>query len=167
MSKDGASPMVLHKTSKGNAFLSHATGEIRDAHERCLFCKSWRLEALGIGIERAHDAVRKLIPDSKIFRIDKDTTTTYRQIRSEVEKFYSVTGSVLLGTEVAIPHLTTPIEHGAVISADSFLSLPEWRITERVFSFMLAIREISQISFTVQTRKVGAQVLEKIGRAHV
>ncbi len=159
MSKDGTSPMVLHKTNKGNAFLSHATGEIRDAHERCLSCKSWRLEALGIGIERAYDAVEELIPNSKIFRVDKDATKTYRQVQSEIEKFYETAGTVLLGTELAIPHLTTPIEHGAVISADSFLSLPEWRITERVFSFMLAIREISQISFTIQTRKVGAQVL--------
>src|SRR3989344_2743048 len=39
-SEDKITPMVLQKTERGNAFVSHRTGEMRSAHERCRECKS-------------------------------------------------------------------------------------------------------------------------------
>ena len=152
--------MLLQKTEHGNAFVSHRTGEMRSAHERCRECKSWRLEAIGIGIERCYDAISDIVDSSHIFEISKDKTPTHRRVISTVDKFYNTPGSVLVGSELALPYLTKSFEHGAIVSADALLSLPEWRIPERVFSIILTIRELSSKTFMVQTRKKDRKVLE-------
>jgi len=158
MSEDGTVPMVLQKTEHGNAFVSHRTGEMRSAHERCNVCKSWRLEALGIGIERTLEAVETLIDERMIFIVDKDKTPTHRKVQAVVDRFYSTPGAVLLGTELAIPYLQKPIENSGIVSADSLLSLPEWRITARVFSLILSMREITTKHMLVQTRKAETDI---------
>src|SRR3989344_3750340 len=160
MSEDKTTPMVLQKTEHGNAFISHRTGEMRSAHERCRECKSWRLETIGIGIERCYDALSEFINPSHIFEVSKDKTATHRRVLSVVQKFYTTPGSILIGTELVLPYLTKPFEHSGVISADALLSLPEWRIPERVFSLILTIRELSTKTFLIQTRKKNEKVFE-------
>lgn len=156
----GNSPMVLHKGPRGNVFVSHVSGEIRDAAERCKVCQSWRLEALGIGVERVVEELARLFPAIKPFRVDRDTTTTHKQIKSVIKEFYASPGGVLVATERALAYLDEPIEHSAIVSIDSLLSLPEWKVSERTFSLLLKIRSISQKSYLVQTRKTDQSIIE-------
>ncbi len=160
MSEDNSTPMVLHKTTSGNIFVSHRSGETRSADERCHTCKSWRLEALGIGTQRTYEAVYKEFPKTPIFRIDKDTTKTHKQVLLEIRKFYETDGAILLGTEMVIPYLIKPIENCAIVSIDSLLSIPQWKITERIFSIILTIRGITEKKFLIQTRRSGNEILD-------
>ena len=163
----GASPMVLHKSPAGNVFVSHVTGEIRSAHERCKVCESWRLEALGIGTERVADEIAKLFPALKQFRVDQDSTTTHKQTEQTVRNFYATPGSVLIATERVLAYLDESIEHSAVVSIDSLLSLPEWKVSERTFSLLLKIRSISQKSYVVQTRKADQSIIENALKGNI
>ncbi len=160
MSEDNSTPMVLYKASSGNIFVSHRTGETRSANERCHVCKSWRLEALGVGTQRTYEAVCKEFPDTPIFRIDKDTTKTHKQVLLEIAKFYKTNGAILLGTELAIPYLTKPVDNSIIVSIDSLLSIPQWKITERIFSIILTIRGMTEKNLFIQTRRSGNEILD-------
>jgi len=160
-------PMVLHRSPSGNVFVSHVTGEVRDAHERCKVCQSWRLEALGIGVERVEAELEAAFPALKLFRVDQDAAATHKQTRSALRKFYATPGSALIATERVLAYLSDSVEHSAVISIDSLLSLPEWKVSERTFSLLLKIRAITQKSYLVQTRKADQSIIVQALKGNV
>ena len=104
--------------------------------------------------------LRRKIPALKIFRVDKDKTSTPKRALAEVQNFYASPGSVLLGTEMALPYLDKKIENTAVASLDSLFSLPDFRIHERILHLLLQIRNLTGSSLLVQTRVPREKILE-------
>ena len=153
------SPMALHKTSKGNVFFDHRTGEIRSAAERCKNCGSWRLTALGGGIELIEEQVRERFPDATVLRIDSDSIKKPTDAQLVADAFYETPGSILIGTEMALPYLTKPFEHAAIASIDSLLAIPHYNTEARMFALLLTIRALAQETFLIQTRKVDQRAI--------
>jgi primosomal protein N' len=157
-----SSPVVLHtsKDSGRNFFMCHMCGERRSADETCKNCGSWRLTALGIGIERVEEEIKAKFPGIDLFKIDSDTTSTDKQIKEVLEKFKSKPGSILIGTELALAHLREKIDHVAVASMDSLFSLPDFRIPEKVMYALVRLRGLASKSIIVQTRRPEEKVFE-------
>ncbi|MBL7045723.1 MAG: hypothetical protein ISR99_01695 [Parcubacteria group bacterium] len=153
-------PMVLHKTSRGNIFVCHQNGEIRSAAERCVHCGGWKLTALGAGIQLIEEQVKNIAPNSKVFRVDKDTTNTPKKVKEKMDEFYATPGSVLIGTEMALPYLAMPIENTAIAAIDSVLAIPDYRIEAKVFALLLSIRALTQKKLLVQTRNKDQRVIK-------
>ncbi|NQV93079.1 hypothetical protein HQ403_01100 [Candidatus Kaiserbacteria bacterium] len=153
-------PMVLHKTSKGNIFYCHQNGEVRSANERCRVCGGWKLVALGGGIQLVEEQLKERFPKHVFFRVDSDITSTYKKARVVIEEWQNTPGSVLLGTEMALSHIEEPIEHIAISSIDSLLSIPDFKIETRIFSTLLTLRSLAQQSFLLQTRNPEQKVLK-------
>ncbi|MDP6387813.1 MAG: primosomal protein N' [Candidatus Pacebacteria bacterium] len=160
-------PAVLHNTSKGNRFLCHACGASRSANERCKTCASWKLETLGIGIQLVEKKLKEAFPENQIFVIDKDATSTHKQVRAVVEKFYTAEGAVLLGTEMALSYLDRAVTYSAVASIDSLFSLPEWRMPEKILSLLLKVKEITEKEMLIQTRKPNQKVFEYAAKGNL
>lgn len=160
VSKFSDAPMVLHKTSKGNIFFCHQNGEVRSANECCRVCGGWKLIALGAGIQLVEEQLQKRFPEYTFFRIDSDVVNTYKKARSIVEEWQNTPGSVLLGTEMALSHLNEPVEHVAIASIDSLLSIPDFEIETKIFSILLILRSLAQQSFLLQTRNPEQSVLK-------
>ena len=159
-SSDSDTPMVLHKTSKGNIFYCHQNGEVRSANERCRICGGWKLVALGAGIQLVEEQLKERFPEHTFFRIDSDTTNTYKKAKAIVTQWQNTPGSVLLGTEMAISHIEDSIEHIAVASIDSLLSIPDFKIETKIFSILLTLRSLAGQSFLLQTRNPEQRVLK-------
>jgi primosomal protein N' len=155
-------PMVLHKTSRGNIFMCHQNGEIRSANECCKKCGSWKLTALGGGIELVEEQLKERLPDAHIFRIDGDSTTTHKQAQKVAESWYDTPGSILIGTEMALPYITEPVENIAVASIDSMLSIPDFKIETKMFSLLLTIRALVEKEFIIQTRNPDQRVIRDV-----
>jgi len=160
------SVLVLHSgggssSERENFFLCHKCGEKRSSLMKCENCSSWKLEGLGIGIERVEAEVKKRFPSVPVFRIDKETTKTTKRVLETVEKFSITPGSILLGTEMSLLFLDRNIENTAVASLDSLFSLPNFRINEKIFSILLKIRSITQSIFLVQTRNIENHLFDK------
>jgi primosomal protein N' (replication factor Y) len=147
-------PTVLHKATIENFFLCHRCGEHRSALEKCRNCQSWRLSAFGIGIEAVEEELKTKFPDIKIFKIDSDSTSTHKKAIDVVTKFYASPGSILLGTEMALLYLKDSLANTAVVSIDSFFSVPDFRINEKVMNILLKIRSLTSRNFLVQTRDI-------------
>ncbi len=162
-----SSHIVLHKTSGENFFLCHRCGERRSAKEVCVNCGGWRLTTLGIGSEFVEERLTELFPDVKIFRIDADTTGTHNKALKIAENFYNSSRSILIGTEMSLLYLTDKIENSAVVSMDTFFSIPDYRINERVLNIILKIRAVTSKSLILQTRDFGQKVFEYAARGNL
>jgi len=158
---------VLHKSEKENFFLCHKCGERRSASEKCSHCNGYRLTTLGIGTELVEEKIKEIYPKGKIYRIDADTTPTHKQALLVAEKFYSSPQSILIGTEMALLYLTEKIETSAVVSMDSFFSIPDFRINERILNILLKMRAITDKNMMIQTRDVTQKIFEYAVRGNL
>jgi primosomal protein N' (replication factor Y) (superfamily II helicase) len=147
-----SAPIVLHGTEQNRHFLCHRCGERRPAEERCRHCNSWRLLPLGIGSEQITAELKDLFPGAEIIQIDKDHTPTSQKAHAAAQRFYNSPGSILVGTELAVGHLTQPLHTSVITSVDSLFSLPDYRIHEKIMSLALRIRSLTTGTFMLQTR---------------
>ncbi len=162
----GAS-VVLHRASPHHLFLCHACGALRDAHETCAHCGSWRLTALGVGIQGVARELRYLFPDLPLFLLDRDHTPTPRAAREAAAQFYATEGAVLLGTEMALRHLATPLPAAGVVSLDALFALPEWNVSERIYGLLTRLQEVVQHTLLIQTRRPDARLLTHVARGTI
>jgi primosomal protein N' (replication factor Y) (superfamily II helicase) len=152
------SPLVVYQTQspnsekKENVFVCNKCGQDKEIADNCPSCGSWRLALLGIGIERIEQELAASFPDLKIFKLDSDTIKTGKKARDLCQKFLASPGSVLLGTEMATHYLQDKIENVAFVGFDSMFSLPDFRISEKVFGLLLRMRELATKRFIIQTR---------------
>lgn len=153
-------PTVLHRSNKENFFLCHRCGERRNALEKCSNCDSWNLTPLGIGMEKVYQELSEKFPKMKIFRIDADNSPTHNVASQTAKKFYESPGSLLLGTEMAFVYLNEKMANTAVVSVDSFFSLPDFRINEKVLNILLKTRSYATKNFLIQTRDTSQKVIE-------
>lgn len=160
--KNCSAPVVLHtsKESGKNFFMCHKCGERRSTEEVCVNCGSWRLTPLGIGIDRVAEELKTKFPGVDVAQIDADTTKTEADIAKALQFFYSKPGTILLGTETALLHLRESIEHVAVVSLDSLLALPDFRIQEKIMYILVRMRNLAIRNMLVQTRKPEEKVFE-------
>jgi primosomal protein N' (replication factor Y) len=162
-----SAPMVLHGKKNAESddpdrvFLCHSCGAERDAEATCSHCGGWRMVPLGIGIEQAEEAIKKSFPDLPVFRIDGDEVASHKEASERASEFFETPGSVLLGTEMALPYLTREVDHIAVLSVNSLLTIPDFRIAERVFRLLLWLRSKARRSITLQTRDTSIPFFEQ------
>ena len=150
-----SSPLVLHKESekaKNAKFICHKCLTEKSAPERCPYCGSWRLKALGIGTQRIAEEITRLFPDFRLFRMDGDTVKTEKQGRAIAVEFAKAEKAILVATEVLFSYALVPVERVGVISVDALFSLPDFRINEKIFGILLKLRVMAKKTFLIQTR---------------
>lgn len=157
-----SAPSVLHQEGKNRFLLCHKCGYKRDVLLKCENCHSWRLEPLGIGIELLEEEIKKIFPEISTIRIDKESAKTPKQIQSKIKKFYENKGSVLIATEMALPYLREEVDNVICASIDSFLSIPDFRINEKMFSLLLKMRSLAKGNFLIQTRYTELKIWQNV-----
>ncbi|MCC6290983.1 hypothetical protein IT398_02870 [Candidatus Nomurabacteria bacterium] len=158
------SPLVLHKE---NVFRCHHCGETRTAEEKCRRCQSWRLRPLGTGIERVARELKLLVPNRAIFQIDSDQTKSPKSAESVSKKFHATSGAILVGTEMALRYLDEKVTHSVVITVDSMLALPDFRINEKVFILLARLRGMTSKEMLIQTRQSENETLTEIAHGQL
>lgn len=155
------SSVTLHKKKeeKENIFICHHCGTKRSAHETCAHCGSWRLEAFGIAIEKIIDEIKEdagVVP----LRIDADETKTEVKVEKVISEFRKK-GGVLVGTEMALEYLEKEeVSYSAIVSLDSLLSIPDFRISERILQIISKTKLLASELFLLQGRDTTLSVIE-------
>lgn len=159
-----SAPVVLYSKKEGdkmqNLFVCHHCGERRDASELCKHCGGWRLMTLGIGTERVFEDIKKLFPKIPIFIMDTEHIKTHQNAVKLRDTFYNTPGSVCIGTEMSLTYLNQKIENAVVISIDSFFSIPDFRMNEKIFHILLQIRALADRKIIIQTRQIKNQIFD-------
>lgn len=161
-------PLVIHKKESANGptqiFVCHGCGLMRvpenNVNETCPNCKGWKLQGVGIGIDRIDDEIAKLFPEIERFILDSDHAKTRAQAKKIIENFEKSDSSVLIATPMALPLLSS-VDNTAIVSIDSLFAIPDIRMSERIFALVLALREKTSGALLIQTRADDTTIFEQ------
>jgi primosomal protein N' (replication factor Y) len=106
----------------------------------CPQCKGHRLRGIGIGTERLEQEIRTLFPETRVARMDRDTTSRRRSHQQILERLESGNIDILVGTQmIAKGHDFPNVTFVGVVSADTSLHFPDFRSSERTFQLLTQV----------------------------
>src|SRR5271165_3687055 len=130
--------MTYHKSR--NRLECHYCGSIQPVPKVCPKCESKYVYFFGEGSEHLEERLRKEFPGARIARLDRDTARTKQQYQETLGAFASGALDILVGTQMlAKGHDFQRVTLVGVISADSSLSLPDFRAAERTFQLLTQV----------------------------
>ncbi len=108
--------------------------------DTCSECKGCRWKAFGAGTERVEEELKKLLPDARIVRMDRDTTSKRGAHMRIFRSMKNKDADILIGTQMVTKGLDLPdITLVGVLLADATLHLPDFRSGERTFQFLTQV----------------------------
>jgi primosomal protein N' (replication factor Y) len=130
--------MTYHKNR--NRLECHYCGSIASVPKQCPKCDSQYIYFFGEGSEHLEERLRQEFPTARVARLDRDTTRTKRQYQQTLGAFAAGALDILVGTQMlAKGHDFQRVTLVGVISADSMLSLPDFRAAERTFQLLTQV----------------------------
>src|SRR5882724_6441750 len=130
--------MTHHKNR--NRLECHYCGSVQSIPKKCPKCDSQYVYFFGEGSEQLEERLRKEFPKARIARLDRDTARTKRQYQETLGAFADGALDILVGTQMlAKGHDFQRVTLVGVISADSSLSLPDFRAAERTFQLLTQV----------------------------
>jgi primosomal protein N' (replication factor Y) len=130
--------MTHHK--QRNRLECHYCGSIQQIPEQCPKCQSKYVYFFGEGSEHLEERLRKEFPGARIARLDRDTARTKKQYQETLGAFSGGALDILVGTQMlAKGHDFQRVTLVGVVSADSSLSLPDFRAAERTFQLLTQV----------------------------
>jgi primosomal protein N' (replication factor Y) (superfamily II helicase) len=130
--------MTYHKSR--NRLECHYCGSLQQVPKQCPNCQSQYVYFFGEGSEHLEERLRKEFPGAHIARLDRDTARTKRQYQETLGAFAGGALDILVGTQMlAKGHDFQRVTLVGVISADSSLSMPDFRAAERTFQLLTQV----------------------------
>ncbi len=130
--------LTYHKTS--NTLRCHYCGYGTKVYKICPECKEESINDLGVGTEKIEEELNKLFPDSKILRMDFDTTSRKGMHEKMIRAFKNHEYDILLGTQIVSKGLDFDnVTLVGVINADTSLNIPDFRSSENTFSLLAQV----------------------------
>src|SRR5699024_7021145 len=122
--------------------------------EKCPSCKSHLISFFGTGTERVEEALKKLMPELKVIRMDVDTTRRKGAHERLLNRFAAGEADVLLGTQMIAKGLDFEnVTLVGVLAAESNLHLPDFRSGEKTFQLL------TQVSGRAGRHKLDVEVI--------
>jgi len=130
-------PMVFHQATE--MAICHYCQHSEGVPDRCPAC-SGKLLLFGMGIQRVENELSRKFSEAKFARVDSDTMTSPKQFRKVFEEFSSGELDILLGTQMVGKGLDFPgVSLVGVLSADTALTMPDFRAAERTFQLIVQV----------------------------
>ncbi len=130
--------MTYHKNR--NRLECHYCGSLQPVPKACPKCQSKYVHFFGEGSEHLEERLRKEFPGARIARLDRDTVRTKQQYQETLGAFASGALDILVGTQMlAKGHDFQRVTIVGVVSADSSLSMPDFRAAERTFQLLTQV----------------------------
>jgi len=122
--------MVYHEQAK--QMVCHHCGMREDIPLSCPKCSGENIKFVGTGTERVEKEVRKLFPDKKVIRIDKDAT----YYKLDISKY-----DIIVGTQLLLKDFKKIDNVGlfGIVSLDIMMRRPDFRMSEKLFQLVSKI----------------------------
>lgn len=146
-------PLVYHRS---DAFMHcHYCGHQRKVPEICTRCKGHNLTLLGAGTQKVEEGLQDILGVPSV-RIDSDTIRGKSAMRAVTASAGKVETQILVGTKMLSRRLTPDIRisMAAILNADSFLDLPDFRAAEKAYHELAAVMDTVEVDgeIVIQTR---------------
>jgi len=130
----------LHLHVSSGALKCHYCGHARAPLTRCPQCRSEKIRNRGAGTERLEEELYRLFPDSRVSRVDADTTSRKGSHARLLADFANSPNHILLGTRMITKGLDFPlVTVVGVVDADSGLYFPDFRAVEETFQLIMQV----------------------------
>lgn len=104
---------------------------------QCMQCGSSSLVSKTFGTEKIEEEVRLLFPKARIARMDLDSTRGKQRFSQLLDELHRQKIDILVGTQMVVKGLDfANVALVGILSADSLLSYPDFRVNERAFQLM-------------------------------
>jgi len=106
----------------------------------CPECGSRQVGYFGAGTQRVERELKDSLPESRVLRMDADTTTRKGSHQRILESFAAAEADILVGTQMIAKGLDLPgVTLVGVINADITLHMPDFRAAERTFQLLAQV----------------------------
>ena len=130
--------LTYHKSSR--TLRCHYCGYGTKVYDTCPNCHEKSINDLGVGTERIEEELGKLFPESRILRMDFDTTSRKGMHDKMITAFKNQEYDILLGTQIVSKGLDFDnVTLVGVINADTSLNIPDFRSSETTFSLLAQV----------------------------
>ncbi|HEY9723942.1 MAG TPA: primosomal protein N' [Oscillatoriaceae cyanobacterium] len=118
----------------------HYCDQRQEMPETCPECKGPYIRHFGAGTQQIEEATAKLLPNARLVRVDRDTTTRKGSHQELLDAFGRGDYDVLIGTQMVAKGLDFPrVTLVGVMAADGALHLPDFRASERTFQLLTQV----------------------------
>ena len=129
--------VTLTYHQKFNELKCHYCGYRTHKKDTCAACGSVEVQLMGSGTEKIEYVTRAFFPDLKIERFDHDTTRSKKNQFKLLDDFKSGRIDILIGTQMITKGFDFDnIGLVGVLNADSLLSYPDFRASERSYQLL-------------------------------
>jgi primosomal protein N' (replication factor Y) len=131
--------LIYHKQS--GDLRCHYCNARKPILKTCPSCGSKkRMRFLGTGIQRVEKELNEILPDSRVLRMDYDTTRKKGAFQQILGGFSRREADILLGTQmVAKGHNFPGVTLVGILNADLSLNLPDFRSAEHTFQLLTQV----------------------------
>lgn len=133
--KNCAVSLTYHKST--DKLHCHYCGLRSSIVKVCPACGGNRLQSKTFGTEKIEEEIAQLFPDARVARMDVDSMRGKTSFSELFDKLEQRKIDILVGTQMVVKGLDfAPIELVGILSADSLLNFPDFRVNERAFQLM-------------------------------
>ena len=146
----------------------HYCGYHSPIPQQCPACNGRDLLSQGYGTERIEDQIQTLFPESRVARMDLDTTRSRTAYEKIISDFQCGNTQILVGTQM----VTKGLDFGKVsvvgiLDADTMLNQPDFRSYEHAFQMMAQVagragRRSRQGAVVLQTKTPDLPVISQV-----
>jgi primosomal protein N' (replication factor Y) len=127
--------LTLHKKDK--SVCCHHCNFRRPTTSICPECGNQTLLAIGVGTEQIEAVLCRLVPEARIARMDRDTTSKRGAHEALIRGWEKGEIDILIGTQMITKgHDVTGVTLVGALLADVSLNLPDFRAGERTFQLL-------------------------------
>lgn len=126
--------------SANNRLMCHYCGYSVLNDGKCPECGKEHIKFLGVGTQKAEDELKKLFPESRVLRLDADSTLARDSYAEYLNAFAKGEYDILLGTQMVAKGLNFPnVTLVGVLGADAAMYSEDFRSFERTFSLLTQV----------------------------
>jgi primosomal protein N' (replication factor Y) len=158
--------LTYHKFK--NELRCHYCGFNRNMPETCPACENPTLSSKGFGTEQIELELKELFPQTKIGRMDLDTTRGKYGYHKIIMAFQSQEIDILVGTQMLSKGLDFQnVTLVGILNADNMLNFPDFRAHERSYQLMVQVsgragRAKKRGKVAIQTFNPFHQILQQV-----
>ncbi|MFP5502331.1 MAG: primosomal protein N' [Candidatus Sericytochromatia bacterium] len=132
--------MTFHQNAQGGLLRCHYCDAGSRVPETCPSCKSPYIRHFGAGTQQIEEVCKQMVPDARIMRVDRDTTSRKGSHQTLLDAFGRGEYDVLIGTQMVAKGLDFPrVTLVGVMAADGALHLPDFRASEHTFQLLTQV----------------------------
>ncbi len=131
-------PLTAH--GNDSHYLCHACGYQRTKLPACPKCGSSVFRPVGVGTETVETEVARLLPEARILRWDRDSSSEMDLDEIVLTHFRNHNYDILVGTQMIAKGLDFPsVTLVGLVLADIGLNMPDYRAAERTYQLLTQV----------------------------